>query len=157
MQLTGRSKHAQKLLMGVKSHAVQNSLPLAASMVCCVDNVVQLQQSIVPSERELWPIVWASGQKTALPWRTYIFTFLSAVRQLLLRMRGPENTSAVSHPGVFALIAPCSSELMRSILVGSGKVSINTAGNADSSSSGGSSSTADLTVVDESGLCSCGT
>jgi hypothetical protein len=118
MQLTGKRKHAYRLLMGVKCHAVQNSLPLAASMICSVDNVLQLQQRIVPQEKQHWPIVWGPGQPTGMPWRTYFFTFLSAVRQLLLRVPTPENRRAVCHPGLFLQLQPADSELVCSLMLG---------------------------------------
>jgi hypothetical protein len=150
MQLTGKRKHAYKLLMGVKSHAVQNSLQLAASMVCSVDNVLQLQQRMVPQEKQHWPIVWGSGQPTGMPWRTYTFTFLSAVRQLLLRMPTPENRRGVCHPGLFLQLQPADSELVCSLMLGGSvgsSVASSTGENDSSSSCSGSSSEADLTLL----------
>jgi hypothetical protein len=157
MQLTGKRKHAYKLLMGVKSHAVQNSLPLAASMICSVNNVLQLQQRVAPQEKQHWPIVWGSGQPTGMPWRTYTFTFLSAVRQLLLRMPTPENRSAVCHPGLFLQLQPANSELVCSLMLGGsvGSSVASSTGESDSSSCSGSSSEADLTLlVTDSDSCS---
>lgn len=56
LRLAGQSMHAQKLQMGLKAHMIQNSLPLAASMQCCVDNARALKARLPAAERSLWPV-----------------------------------------------------------------------------------------------------
>uniref|UniRef100_A0A383WJS7 Fatty acyl-CoA reductase n=1 Tax=Tetradesmus obliquus TaxID=3088 RepID=A0A383WJS7_TETOB len=131
MRLAGESRQAYKLLMGVKAFGVQNSIPLAASLVCCVDNVVALRDSIAREERQLWPLLWAPGEPGGMPWRDYSFLMQSAVRQLLFGQRTPENVRRVCCAGSFeplaaAITAEQVAGLMqgRKIAAGAGAASI---------------------------------
>jgi hypothetical protein len=120
MRLAGESRQAFKLMMGVKAFAVQNSLPMSASMVCAVDNVVALRDRIVPEERQLWPLLWAPGEPGAMTWRLYAFLFQSAVRQLLFGLRTPENTHNICGAISFEMVpAAISCEQVVDLMQGS--------------------------------------
>lgn len=105
MRLVGEPRQAYKLQMGVKAFGVQNSIPLAASLICSVDNVVALRDSIAPEERQLWPLLWAPGEPAGMPWRSYSFVMHSAVRQLLFGQRGAEQLHKMCCAGGFEPVA----------------------------------------------------
>ncbi|WIA32702.1 hypothetical protein OEZ86_005888 [Tetradesmus obliquus] len=104
-RLVGEPRQAYKLQMGVKAFGVQNSIPLAASLICSVDNVVALRDSIAPQEQQLWPLLWAPGEPAGMPWHSYSFVMHSAVRQLLFGQRGAEQLHKMCCAGGFEPVA----------------------------------------------------
>jgi hypothetical protein len=119
MRLAGEKRQAYKLQMGVKAFGVQNSLPLAASLVCAIDNVIKLRDRITPEERALWPVLWAPCEPGGMPWRQYSFIMQSGVRQLLFGQRTPENVAKVCCPASFELLpAAITPEQVASLMQG---------------------------------------
>eukprot|EP00775_Hariotina_reticulata_P012462 gene12462-12597_t len=117
LRLAGQLMHAQKLQMGLKAHMIQNSLPLAASIQCCVDNVRAMQSRMPEAERSLWPqlvghedsgqqVVW---EPSVMAWPDYDILLQPGVRRMLFRMT---DTEKPWHPGV-----PCRFELKQGIKV----------------------------------------
>lgn len=106
MQLTGNSRHASKLMTSFKAFCVQNTIGYARSIVSCVDNALELRESIVPEEQADWPCVWQAGKSPA--WLDYACSCLTgeqtvgAAQQRWIRLSMPPDRSACDEGSVLA-------------------------------------------------------
>eukprot|EP00775_Hariotina_reticulata_P008751 gene8751-8931_t len=116
MTLAGKGKLVPKLKAGLTAHCVANSLPYAASMVCCTENVRALKAMLSPAESHAWPILWHPAA-TGIAWEDYLSTFFAGVRQLLFRMTNPDDIARMKHPSRFVLYKAAKTEDLMAALM----------------------------------------
>lgn len=81
LELTGRSRYATRLMTSFKAFCVQNTPGYARSIISCVDNAIELRESIVQEERADWPCVWEQGRSA--DWVDYVCLALTGANHHL--------------------------------------------------------------------------